>query len=151
MAVEPATETQTGWWDDGSELAAGGLTSGLPLKEPQVFKYERPDREGSKFSTWLAKSDIVVGTVQVIREGGEHRLHSHTDIDSFWFVLSGRVQFYGEGNVLTADLGKYEGLVTPRGWKYWFKASSEEPLELLHVTAVDRLVTPVGTKGGRPQ
>ncbi len=36
---------------------------------------------------------------------------------------------------LLADLGKHEGILMPRGYKYWFESASDEPLEILQVAA----------------
>jgi mannose-6-phosphate isomerase-like protein (cupin superfamily) len=113
----------------------GWLRPGPQLSEPQVFKYERPDVDDPLRLVRMAKSDTAATLVQVINEGGETHLHSHAAIDGFYFVLGGRAQFYGEGDVMLADLGQFEGIVIPRGCKYWFKSASEQPLELLQVSA----------------
>jgi len=78
--------------------------------------------------------------IKVIRSGGETNLHSHTALDGFWFVLSGRARFYGEGDKLIADLGPHEGVLIPRGLPYWFEAAGDEVLELLQVESVDKRV-----------
>ena len=102
---------------------------------PQVFKYERPALDRSKRVLRMGRSDIVRGNVHVVREGGENNLHAHPNSDGFWMVLSGRVRFYAEGDTLLADLGKHEGILIPRGFKYWFESASDEPLEILQVAA----------------
>ena len=107
-------------------------------KEVQVFKYERPEFEGVKKSIQLCKSDILKGLVQVVKKGGENNLHTHTGDDAFWLVLSGAVKFYGEGDTLIAELKKHEGIMIPRGFIYWFESASEEPLEILRVSARDQ-------------
>jgi mannose-6-phosphate isomerase-like protein (cupin superfamily) len=48
-------------------------------------------------------------------------------------VLEGRARFYGEGDQLIGDLGKYEGVMIPRGTPYWFESSGEVPLQILQV------------------
>ena len=107
-------------------------------KEAQVFKYERPEFEGVKKSIQLCKSDILKGLIQVVKKGGENNLHAHTGDDAFWLVLSGAVKFYGEGDKLVAELKKHEGIMIPRGFMYWFESASEEPLEVLRVSARDQ-------------
>ena len=52
-------------------------------------------------------------------------------------VLSGRVRFYGEGDVLVGEFGPREGVLVPRNFKYWFEAVGDEPLELLQVESFD--------------
>ena len=111
--------------------------------EPQVFRYEVPDNERSKNLTVLCKTDRLAADMQLVKEGGENRLHSHTSSDGFFLVLEGRVKFYGEGDVVLAELGKDEGIVIPHGFRYWFASSSAEPLRILHVAANDPNVTDV--------
>jgi len=48
-------------------------------------------------------------------------------------VLSGRFTFYGEGDTVYGELGKYEGLLLPAGTKYWFENTSTEPAEIMRV------------------
>jgi mannose-6-phosphate isomerase-like protein (cupin superfamily) len=100
-----------------------------------VFKYESPDSARRLSIVELGRTDLVRGSVQVWREGGENNLHSHSGQDSFWMVLKGSVTFYGEGDKVLAELGVHEGLFTPRGFRYWFANSSDDPLEMLHVSA----------------
>ena len=107
-------------------------------KEAQIFKYERPEFGGVKKSIQLCKSDILRGLVQVVKKGGENNLHTHTGDDAFWLVLSGAVRFYGEGDKLIAELKKLGGIMIPRGFMYWFESASEEPLEILRVSARDQ-------------
>jgi mannose-6-phosphate isomerase-like protein (cupin superfamily) len=109
--------------------------------EPQVFKYERPEAERGKTMVGLFRTDIAVGFVQVLKGGGENNLHAHHKMDGFWFVLGGRARFYTEGDRLIADLGPHEGVLIPRGYKYWFESVGDEPLELLQVESfAQRLV-----------
>ena len=102
---------------------------------PQVFKYERPPLDRGKVVLRLARSDIMRANMQVLQEGGENNLHAHPNSDGFWLVLGGRVRFYGEGDVLLAELGKHEGILMPRGFKYWFESAGDETLEILQVSA----------------
>jgi mannose-6-phosphate isomerase-like protein (cupin superfamily) len=76
--------------------------------------------------------------VQVVKNGGENNLHTHTGEDAFWYVISGAVKFYGEGDKLVGEYKKGEGILVPRGYKYWFESASQEPLEILRVTAKDQ-------------
>ena len=111
--------------------------------EPQVFRYKVPENDRSKNLTVLCKTDRLAADMQLVKEGGENRLHSHTSSDGFFLVLEGRVTFYGEGDVVVAELGRDEGVVMPHGFKYWFASSGEEPLRILHVAASDPNVTDV--------
>ena len=106
-------------------------------KRMTPFKYEPPEipEARGKVSVNLARTDIAGFTIQRAVKGlGETNMHAHTAADSNWFVLAGEVEFYGYGDVLIAKLGKHEGLTIPRGVPYWFKAISDEPLEIIHAS-----------------
>jgi mannose-6-phosphate isomerase-like protein (cupin superfamily) len=104
-----------------------------------TFRYTKPDDlPGGKAIVHLAKSDIIRGRVQIVREGGENNLHSHKGMDGFWMVLKGRVKFYGPGDVLIGEFGQHEGIMLPRGEQYWFEKSGEGDLEILQMAAFEK-------------
>lgn len=107
----------------------------------QTFSYKKPELKRGKGIVQLAKSDIIRGRVQIVSEGGENNLHSHTGMDGFWMVLAGKVKFYGPGDVLIGEFGKHEGILIPRGAEYWFESSSDEVLEILQMAAFEKGVT----------
>ena len=53
-------------------------------------------------------------------------------------MLNGAVKFYGEGDKVIAEIKKTEGILIPRGFKYWFESASDEPLEIIRVAARDQ-------------
>ncbi len=104
------------------------------------FRYAKPESLGdaNKGLVQLCGTDLMKGVVQVIVDGGENNLHYHEGMDSFYMVLKGRAKFYGPGDELVGEYGPFEGLVTPRGARYWFeKSSTDEDLELLQVASYD--------------
>ena len=106
----------------------------------QTFSYKKPDnlRRG-KGIVQLAQSPLIRGRVQIVQEGGENNLHSHTDMDGFWFVLAGKVKFYGPGDVLIGEYGKHEGILIPAGLEYWFESSDPtEALEILQMAGFEK-------------
>jgi mannose-6-phosphate isomerase-like protein (cupin superfamily) len=109
-------------------------------QEAKEFKYQTPAFEGVKKTMTVCSSDLMKVQVQVVKDGGENNLHTHTGDDAFWYVMSGAVKFYGEGDTLIGEYQKGEGILIPRGFKYWFESSSKEPLEILRVTAKDQNV-----------
>lgn len=102
---------------------------------PRAFKYVKPALDHMKHVVTLARTDRMLAGVQVLKEGGENNLHSHSSLDGFWMVLKGRVKFHGENDVLLGEFGPLEGILIPRGVQYGFESSSEEDLELLQVEA----------------
>lgn len=105
--------------------------------EPDVtlFRYERPALNKPKTFVKFFRGDLMAAEVQVITEGGENNLHTHTSSDGFWMVVAGEATFYGDGDAVIATLRQHEGIHIPRGFAYWFESSGDGPLELLHVTA----------------
>ena len=108
-------------------------------KQMTTFKYEPPTaQDRPKQSVGITKTELLRVGVQVVRkDGGETNMHAHPGLDSTWMVLAGRARFYGYGDVVIAEPGKHEGVNIPRGVPYWFEAISDEPLEILHITAAD--------------
>ena len=107
-------------------------------QEAKEFIHQNPEFEGVKKTWQVCNSDLMKVQVQVVKNGGENNLHTHTGEDAFWYVISGAVKFYGEGDKLVGEYKKGEGILIPRGYKYWFESASPEPLEILRVTAKDQ-------------
>ena len=105
----------------------------------QQFKYSGPRAEGGRDSAEgrksfpMFQSENAISTVQIFEKGVHNNLHFHAIEEGFWMVLGGRATFYGEGDRVIAELGKYEGVLLPAGTKYWFQSTDEEPLEILRV------------------
>jgi mannose-6-phosphate isomerase-like protein (cupin superfamily) len=108
-------------------------TPAQPGTLAKVIRYVRPELDRVKGVVVLARSDIMLAAVQLVKKGGENNLHSHSAMDGLWFVLRGRVKFYGAEDVLLGEFGPHEGIFLPRGVSYWFESSSEEVLEILQV------------------
>ena len=109
-------------------------------QEAKEFRYQTPQFEGVKKTLQVCNSDLMKVQVQVVKDGGENNLHSHTGDDAFWYVIRGAVKFYGEGDRLVGEYQKGEGILIPRGYKYWFESAAPEPLEILRITAKDQNV-----------
>ena len=108
-------------------------------RTPQKFSYKKPEsQETAKAITSLCQTDIIRGAVQIVKEGGDNNLHSHTGMDGFWMVLKGAVRFYGARDEVLGEFGVHEGIVMPRNAEYWFESCGDEDLELLQVVAFDR-------------
>lgn len=102
----------------------------------KVAKVRPPLVDKGKISQSLARGEVLGVGVQVVApDGGETNLHSHPGLDSSWMVLDGEAIFYGEEGQEVARLTRNELIFIPAGTPYWFKASSEEPLVILHITA----------------
>ena len=101
-----------------------------------VTKVRPPMVARGKISQSLARTPTLGMGVQVVApDGGETNLHSHPGVDSSWMVLDGEATFYTANDRVVGVLGKNEMIMIPAGAPYWFKATSENPLVILHVTA----------------
>jgi mannose-6-phosphate isomerase-like protein (cupin superfamily) len=108
-----------------------------PVLDAQVFKYVQPEFETGRKVVTLGKTDRMVAMIAVIKSGGETNLHAHPHFDGFWMVVGGRVRFYNDVNNVLGEFGKYEGVLIPKGYKYWFEAIGDEPLEMVQIEAAD--------------
>ena len=105
----------------------------------QTFGYKQPTAGARpKDTTWLVKSGMIKLLVQVIRDGVDQNLHYHTNSETIWMVLRGRVRFHGVGDKMLAELGPEEGILLPGGSRYWFERIGPETLELMQMIAVDQ-------------
>jgi len=113
--------------------------------QAKIIRYNRPELtpEKPKAIISLCKSDVMWAMVQFVTKGGENYLHTHKAEDGFYLVLTGRVRFKGEGDIVLGEFGALEGIFMPRGFKYSLESAGEEPLELLRVGA-----TALGEEGG---
>jgi len=109
-------------------------------QDTKEFRHQTPEFEGVKKTWQVCNSDLMKVQVQVVKSGGANNLHTHTGEDAFWYVVSGAVKFYGEGDKVIGEYQKGEGILVPRGFKYWFESASNEQLEILRVTAKDQSV-----------
>lgn len=119
-----------------------------------TFSYAKPDGVTSgKGRVELARSERMRGVVQIVKKnGGENNLHYHTNSDSLWMVLKGRVRFYGPGDEVIGEFGPSEGTITPAYSRYWFENAGEGELELLQVSAIhDRQDKTTGRTDVAPQ
>ena len=119
-----------------------------PNDQLTLFGYEEaPERDFPKKSIRLSRTDALAVSVQIINGGGETNMHSHTGEDEAWVVLSGRVRFYGmnkdadNGEEVFGELGPREGIMIPKGVPYWFESASDDQLEILRVSSIDKNVT----------
>lgn len=106
------------------------------MVEPaETFSYEKPETGEPKEIARLCETDLLKADIQVVREDGANNMHAHTGNDGFWFVLDGAARFYGDGDEVLAEPQANEGILIPRGLKYWFESIGEDDLEIVHVAA----------------
>ena len=103
------------------------------------FSYAKPDVSKGKGIVRLARTDNLRCNVQIVKKnGGENNLHYHSNGDSFWMVIKGKVRFYGPEDKLMGEFGPMEGICTPAFARYWFENVGEDELEILHISGLTR-------------
>lgn len=120
----------------------------LRFQYPGIHADDGRDDDGKRHF-YLFKTDRGVGEIQIFEPGAHVTLHAHPVEDGAWIVLSGRFTFYGENDVVYAELEKHEGLLLPAGTKYWFENTSAEPAEIMRVdyhVAPDTQISPDPTR-----
>ncbi len=107
-----------------------------------------PGRDFPKKSIRLMRTETLTVSAQIINQGGETNMHSHTNADEAWIVTAGRARFYGTSDdpnkkeEVVAELGPREGIVIPKGVPYWFESASDDQLEILRVSSVYNDIKP---------
>ncbi|EDM47966.1 cupin domain-containing protein [Marinobacter algicola] len=119
----------------GLERALAAHLAEHDLRKPQTFRMRVRLPKKGRGSALLAATDRMWVNLKTYAEGGENTLHAHTNEDHTFIVLQGRATFYGlEGEAVT--FSRNEGILLPRGCRYYFHAEPGEALVLLRVGCV---------------
>jgi mannose-6-phosphate isomerase-like protein (cupin superfamily) len=99
------------------------------------FSYHRPDGipEDCKATIKMARADNEDVVMQILNGEGGENLHYHANMDSVFFVLKGRVRFYGRSDAVIGEYGPLEGLINPSGARYRFEKLGDEEVLMLQV------------------
>ena len=100
--------------------------------EPHVFSLKGQLLDQGRTDSVLASTDDLTIRLKIYASGGENELHAHPTEDHAFMILQGSARFYGPSDE-TIELGKYEGIMLPKGKFYKFFATSEEPLVMIRV------------------
>jgi mannose-6-phosphate isomerase-like protein (cupin superfamily) len=100
----------------------------------QVFSLKTPLVEKGMINNVVAETDLMWAWVKVYAEGGENYLHQHTVEDHMFVILDGQATFHDQAGKDTV-LGKWQGILLPRGTYYSFTSTGDGPLVMLRVGA----------------
>ncbi|HLG70338.1 MAG TPA: cupin domain-containing protein [Chloroflexota bacterium] len=103
-----------------------------PVKA-ETFRVRTPLTSKGRLDTVLAQAEELQIRIKCYAEGGENVLHAHTKEDHSFIILQGKARFY-DGDNNSQVLGRNEGILLPRGAKYYFQSCGDEPLVLLRVS-----------------
>lgn len=101
-------------------------------KTPYVFSLKGQLLDQGRTDSVLAATDDLTIRLKIYASGGENELHAHPQEDHSFMILQGSARFFGP-NGEEIELGRYEGIMLPRGNLYRFYATSEEPLVMIRV------------------
>jgi mannose-6-phosphate isomerase-like protein (cupin superfamily) len=104
----------------------------------QPLGYAASQSDRPKDVVMMGKTERMRALVQIVTDGGENNLHYHTNSDTTWMVLKGRVRFYGLGDRPIGEYGPGEGIMIPGGARYWFEKAGDETLEILQIVAYEQ-------------
>ena len=103
-----------------------------PVKA-ETFRVRTPLASKGRLDTVLAQAEELQIRIKCYAEGGENVLHAHLKEDHSFIILQGQARFY-DGDGSSKVLGRNEGILLPRGAKYYFQSCGDEPLVLLRVS-----------------
>ena len=100
--------------------------------KPHIFSLKGQLLAQGRTDSVLAATDDLTVRLKIYASGGENELHAHPSEDHSFMILQGSAKFFGPEDE-EIELGKYEGIMLPRGNFYKFFATSEEPLVMIRV------------------
>ena len=100
-----------------------------------VYNLRTPYLAQGRTTDVRARTDLMTITAKVYAEGGENAMHHHPNEDHSFIVLEGEATFYLESDDNAKVVGRYEGVMLPRGANYWFKSTGAQNLVMVRVGA----------------
>ncbi len=114
-----------------------------------VFNLKTPLLAQGKTTDLRAASDLMHVHVKVFQEGGENVMHTHTEEDHVFVVLSGQATFHLDQEENVFVVNQFEGAFLPAGAFYLFENTGEGNLVMVRCGACkpgvdDRRIGPNG-------
>jgi mannose-6-phosphate isomerase-like protein (cupin superfamily) len=100
-----------------------------------VFDLRTPYLEQGRTTDLRAKTDLMTIMAKVYAEGGENAMHNHPHEDHAFIVLEGEATFHIESDDNTKVVGRWEGVMLPKGVNYYFQSSGGQNLVMIRVGA----------------
>lgn len=100
----------------------------------KLFSLRTPYMKQGRITQLVAETENMWIHTKINYEGGENEIHTHLDEDHSFIVLEGQMSVFDEkGNEL--KVGKYQGVMIPRGAYYRYLNTGPENLVVLRVGA----------------
>jgi mannose-6-phosphate isomerase-like protein (cupin superfamily) len=101
----------------------------------EVYNLKTPYLDQGRTTDVRARTDLMTVTMKVYAEGGENGMHNHPHEDHSFIVLEGEATFHIERDDNEKTVGRYEGIMLPKGVNYWFQSSGDVNLVMIRVGA----------------
>ena len=101
----------------------------------EIFELKAPLLSLGRSNLALATTDLMTLRLKVYAEGGENAMHYHTDEEHAFIVLQGEATFHLDTEENARVVQQWQGVMLPKGARYYFQSSGDENLVLLRVGA----------------
>jgi mannose-6-phosphate isomerase-like protein (cupin superfamily) len=102
--------------------------------QTKLFSLRTPYMKHGRITQLVAETENMWIHTKINYEGGENEIHTHLDEDHSFIVLEGQMSVFDEkGNEL--KVGKYQGVMIPRGAYYRYLNTGPENLVVIRVGA----------------
>src|SRR5215207_218316 len=102
--------------------------------QTKLFSLRTPYMKQGRITQLVAETENLWIHTKINYEGGENEIHTHLDEDHSFIVLEGQMSVFDEkGNEL--KVGKYQGVMIPKGAYYRYLNTGEGNLVLIRVGA----------------
>jgi mannose-6-phosphate isomerase-like protein (cupin superfamily) len=100
--------------------------------QTKLFSLRTPYMKQGRVTQLVAETENLWIHTKINYEGGENEIHTHLDEDHSFIVLEGQMSVFDEkGNEL--KVGKYQGVMIPRGAYYRYLNTGPENLVVIRV------------------
>lgn len=100
----------------------------------QKFSLRTPYMKQGRITQLVAETENLWIHTKINSEGGENEIHTHLDEDHAFIVLEGQMSVFDE-NGGEIQVGKYQGVMIPKGAYYRYLNTGDENLVVLRVGA----------------
>jgi mannose-6-phosphate isomerase-like protein (cupin superfamily) len=102
--------------------------------QTKLFSLRTPYMKQGRITQLVAETENMWIHTKINYEGGENEIHTHLDEDHSFIVLEGQMSVFDEkGNEL--KVGKYQGVMIPKGAYYRYYNTGPENLVVIRVGA----------------
>ena len=99
-----------------------------------TFSLRTPYMKQGRITQLVAETDNMWIHTKINYEGGENEIHTHLDEDHSFIVLEGQMSVFDE-NGGEMKVGKYQGVMIPKGAYYRYLNTGEGNLVVIRIGA----------------